>query len=603
MTITAPEARTADGLRYRDIGEFAYLDPRKLVLDPYNVRTEDTEPDQAMLDSVEEDGVEVPLIVRPQEDGNYGVLAGQIRMLSAQEAVKRCIEDGRPEDITAVPVMIRHDLVGQGPEVIAAAVAKSLRENHLRRGMSAMDTTRAFAQLGLLGLGDPALKRVAKSAGVSVAEIEAALRTVAMAPETQQAAMEYEFDLQQLADLAEVEEVPGALEDLAEARRDDVYEGTKDNGNWAHTMAQLRQQKQEDAAKAELRKQWTAAGLAELPRWYTNAGDKQMQVARLFDAEGQPIDYDRHNADCPGRAFAIRSDDEVTVVFFCADWKANGHHLNAPQANSPDTAAYLANSSAPAPAQQAGPSPHEVGLLNKEEQAAREVREKFIKTLIAGKLSDAAVALTLNIQTDMPHWYRHAIDPSSRPVLARYLDVPMPKGISSVGRKFFEAVNGRFRKARRASNIAFAQVAMAFEHSMSGKKSWATPDEDQVTWLRFLQSEGYTLSKIEKMMVATWDKKAKERLALEKKRAADKKAREAKAKKEAADKVKEEARATAALTEEAAVEALEETTAQDEQPQAAEDPSVQPAPEEAELVAGQTEGELEEDEASATVQE
>ncbi|MQS17503.1 hypothetical protein F7Q99_36290 [Streptomyces kaniharaensis] len=523
MSITAPETRTADGLRFRDIGEFRYLDPRKLVLDPCNVRTEDTEPDQAMLESVEQDSVEVALIVRPQEDGNFGVLAGQIRMLSAQEVARKCVEEGRPDDVMAIPCMIRHDLVGQGPEVIARAVAKSIQENLLRRKMTARDTMLAAAKLELPGLSKRALKRVARSAGLTVDEVHAAQRAASMDKEVQQqASEEYEFDLQQLLDLGEVQDVPGALEKLADAREDDAWADGKGNGNWEHAMAQLRQEKQEIAETDALREKLTAAGMAELPRSYTTPGDKHRRLSDLLDTEGQPVEEEQHNATCPGRAFAILRSDEVTAVFLCADWEANRHQVrdSQPQAQAQsDAASFTTGSngiSSPASGRKPELSAYEVGQKNKLEQAAREVREKFIKGLIAGKLSDAAVALTQNIQTDMPYWYHHALEPASRLMLARYLDAPLPPKTTSVGRKFFETVNARFRKARRASNTSFAQVAMAFEHSMGAKKTWAHPSDDMVVWLLFLKAEGYTLSGIEQEMVDAVTKKREEEARAEK---------------------------------------------------------------------------------------
>ncbi|MFJ9167285.1 ParB/RepB/Spo0J family partition protein, partial [Lysinibacillus fusiformis] len=148
MTTVAPEStpettRTPEGLRYRSIGELLYLHPFSLVLDEYNVRTEQADPDQALLDSVEEDGIETALLVRPLPDGKYGVVAGQRRMLSAQALAQRCIDEGRTDDVEAVPCMVRADLVGQSAEVIAAAVAKSLQENLLRRAMTSTDVARA----------------------------------------------------------------------------------------------------------------------------------------------------------------------------------------------------------------------------------------------------------------------------------------------------------------------------------------------------------------------------------------------------------------------------------------------------------------------------
>src|SRR5437764_10812492 len=77
-------------------GTFAWVDPRTLVVDPYNHRksrtgaSEDeavedtTEPDAELIASVCEIGVQTPLLLRPQADGeSLGIIFGQRRFKAA----------------------------------------------------------------------------------------------------------------------------------------------------------------------------------------------------------------------------------------------------------------------------------------------------------------------------------------------------------------------------------------------------------------------------------------------------------------------------------------------------------------------------------------
>ncbi|WP_331727406.1 hypothetical protein OG871_40345 (plasmid) [Kitasatospora sp. NBC_00374] len=486
-----PETRTANGLRFRSMGHHQYLDPRILVLDEYNVRTEDAEPDQAMLDSVEADGVGVSLLVRPRGDGTYGVLTGQLRMLSAQAAAKKCIDEGREDDIVAVPCWIRDDLEDQTPEKIATAIAKSLQENVLRKAMTSSDVARAAEQLDLLGLSERELKKAATTAGLTVEQIKGAHRATSLPSEVRKQAAQYEFDLEEQIALAEVADVPDAMNELKRARKEDAKSGSTDKGNWKHAMQRLLKEKEEIAAQNALRAEWTSKGLKEVRyrSWY-EPGSQDRMLSDLLGPDGKPIDPEKHSAECPGKAFAFHWSGEL--VFGCADWRTNGHKR-----------ADLARSSKPE-----GPGPAEVARKNKDEENARVVRGKFVKQLVQAKLSDAAVVLAMQVVTEMPLWYADAVSPGNAELLAALFDEPCAPS-SKRARGFFNALNARLRRNRRNFNAVFAQVAMGFELHMSRKKHWAVADGWTADWLRFLQAQGYALSAIEKEMVAAVEKKEK----------------------------------------------------------------------------------------------
>ncbi|MEV7177853.1 ParB N-terminal domain-containing protein [Kitasatospora sp. NPDC093679] len=503
MAVTTTKAavqRTTDGLLLPNIGRLEYVHPDMLVVDEYNVREEEVVPSPGLIASVREKGVEDALIGRPLPDGKIGVLAGQLRMLSAQAVTAELVEAGRKRDVRAVPVMVRDDLADADNDTIAEALALSLAENQLRQQMTTADVVKATQQIALLPLSKTKKRRIARAAGLTDADLAAAPKVAAMGKEVRDEAVSYDFDFQQLADLAEVEDVPGAADALAEAREEDRRGRTKDHGNWKHTLASLQAEKQTIAEAAVLRARLTGEGYTEVPNYwyYLQPGDKHRKVAELRDDQGEHLDQEQHNAQCPGRAFILDdSRSEVKVIWACADWREHGHRIpgNGPAAEGK--------------AAKQGPSPAEVGKKNKAEEAARQVRKEFVKALVAAKLSDAAVTLTLRVMTDMPWWYHHAVGADARDDLAFLLSEAAPKESAS-SRNVFAKVVARFRKARRELNIPFAQVAVAYEKQMGGKKHWSRPGQDTADWLRFLVAEGYTLSAIEKEMLAAVEEKERQ---------------------------------------------------------------------------------------------
>ncbi|MFC9891903.1 ParB N-terminal domain-containing protein [Streptomyces pilosus] len=93
------------------ITQVAVLDAALLVRDECNAREHDTEPDEKLITSVKEIGVEEPISVRPRPDGTYGVFKGWRRAQAAQVANAAADAEGRP--VRTVKAYVREDLVGR----------------------------------------------------------------------------------------------------------------------------------------------------------------------------------------------------------------------------------------------------------------------------------------------------------------------------------------------------------------------------------------------------------------------------------------------------------------------------------------------------------
>ncbi|MEV7304293.1 ParB/RepB/Spo0J family partition protein [Streptomyces clavifer] len=469
---TAAPAQIPAGLEA--LGRLTEFDPRTLVLDPRNARTENVKPDHALLASVERIGVQEPISVRLLEDGTFGVFKGQRRWLAATAAAKKAAAKGAP--VRPIPAFVREDLNGNDTE----ALLLSMVENTQRAPMTHRDTLNGAAQLELIGVTEADRRRAAGILGLKRESLRAAKQAAALSPEGLQDGARHAFDLTELADLQDVEEVSGAATRLAQARRQDAEaKGKNTRGHWQHAMASLRQERDEQRKRQAAVQALTDAGVKVLPR-YSRSDDTAVALDQITTRLGKELNAKTH-AQCAGHA--ARLDENAEPVYFCTDPEKNGHTLK----NAPDTAEE-------AQAQDAARAERKRVLAqNKAARAAREVRTEFVAQLCKGKtLSDAAWTLVLTTVMNGSDTYRKFINRTqakATAAVAKFTAGPAPEDNADDP---FTALIQRTGKARRA-NLMMAQVAAAFEDEMHDK-AWATKSGAQVMWLTFLEGEGYTLS-------------------------------------------------------------------------------------------------------------
>lgn len=506
MTATAIEPTTPTTIAAYE-GHFGWYDPRELVIDPFNhrkTRGEDdngTEPDQALIDSIVEFGVNAPLLLRPQtgaQDGALGVVFGQRRMKAAIIAAERAVETGQP--IRLVPAIVREDL----RDVDDEALALSVIENVHRRQATALDVLDAAEQLSLMPVGKLRKKRAARALGIKPEEVAAAPQAAKLSQRALREANAAAFDLVEMADYHSVETLGGALTTLKHAKRKDTEAGDSSRGHWAHALAELRQKQKDEEERARLIQDFKAKGIPVVA-W--NANREHGTSRRLSDLVsniGNTMTAELHQ-ECPGHAVAMIPGD-TEVEWLCADWKRYDHELT-------DSASAAAK--APKSTPEMLEAVRKVRRYNKAWRTARDVRREYIGQLCAagGEANDATWVLILSTITGTSISYGRAASRPKTDLISSFLNMADP----NEGRSHWDRVANPYgpviattAKTRRW-RLLLAQVAAMFESEVMHDGAWRHIDEETVTWLSFLKEQGYKLSEVETEVLAEGIKKYKPR--------------------------------------------------------------------------------------------
>ncbi|MEV6678541.1 ParB N-terminal domain-containing protein [Streptomyces erythrochromogenes] len=502
MTAITTEPTTADSDTQETTtsftGQFIWVDPRDLIIDPYNHRKRrgdddnGTEPDPALIDSVLEFGVHTPLLLRPQtgaQDGLLGVVFGQRRMKAALIAAQKAVAAGEP--VQMVPAIVREDLRDADDEALALSVI----ENVHRREASTLDVLDAAEQLALMPVGKLKRERAARALGITPEEITAAPRAAKLSDKALREATTADFDLVEMADYQTVEEVPGALSKLKRAKTRDNKEPGDKRGNWAHALAELRQEQQEQQERERIVKELAEQNI-QIMVWRSHRESKlSRSLSDLVTEIGNPMTPEHHTR-CPGRAAAL-APGEVEVEWICTDWKRYGHELT-----DEATAASKKNKSTPEELD----ARRKVIRYNKAWRTARGVRQEYIAKVCSanGEADDATWTLILSEITGTSiHYGRHASNPKTE-LISAFLGLPDPNKDRSQWNRVknpYAKLIATTPKSRRW-RLLLAQVAAMFESENMHDGAWRNVDDNCVTWLSFLKGQGYTLSEVEAEVLA-----------------------------------------------------------------------------------------------------
>ncbi|UQA93665.1 ParB/RepB/Spo0J family partition protein [Streptomyces halobius] len=500
-------------------GTFAWVDPRTLVVDPYNHRkprpstgedeaeecddqeAEDTtEPDADLIASVDGIGVQTPLLLRPQADGEtLGIIFGQRRFKAALLAAEKAIAAGRP--FRLVPAIVRTDLKGIDDD----ALTISLIENKHRKAASVRDDIDAVRQLSLMKISKTRKAKHARSLGLTPEQVKAAETADKLSDESLSKALSYDFDFVELADLHEVEDLDHALRWLRSAKHRDLDEGEGQRGNWAHTMQKLRDQKADQAAREQLTEELATAGIPLVERSWNWAKAAARPLTDLTTTDGNLVTPEDHRS-CPGHA-AFLDRDEPVAVWLCQDWMKCGHKLGP---DAPKDAREHKDKEAEKEARRT------VIRNNKAWRAARVVRHEFLATLCTrkGDASPASWTLIMSTITGTSYLYEHFVDTGDTTLTATFLRVPDP----NEDRNKWTRVSDPFAEviaktpASRRWQILLALVCAAHEQQSMGDSVWRGEiGSHTAAWLAFLKAEGYAPSEIEAETLATAEAQAQKR--------------------------------------------------------------------------------------------
>ncbi|OIJ93224.1 hypothetical protein BIV25_25930 [Streptomyces sp. MUSC 14] len=461
--------------------QIVQLDPALLVRDKCNAREHDTEPDEDLINSVKEIGVEDAISVRPLPDGTYGVFKGWRRAQAAQIANSAATDDSRP--VRTVKAYVRGDLVGRD----GWTRFLSLVENKHREGMSERDTLRS-QELSLIDMSDVERRRATKALGVGRNAAKQAQAAQKLDDAALRRAAAGGMDLEQTAQLAEVETVSGAERRLLRALKRDQEEGGGGRGHWDQELALLHAEQTDAEARAKAEEELKKADITLLGPVRSWEKDPSRPLTDLTSGLGNPLTEDNHK-NCPGHS--ARLDEEHRPVWHCTDPAEHCHKVR-PQPKKPRTQED----------EQRAEERRKVIACNRAWKAAAGPRQEFVARIVRMKtLPDAARVFAQTVLLTLPGFYSSWADKREFETLARLLGIKEPQSTD------LTETAAQLPKARTL-NAVFATVAAACEHNIREPKTWSYLTAQQARYLLLLESLGqadngsYRLSEVESQAVA-----------------------------------------------------------------------------------------------------
>ncbi|MFD7283468.1 ParB/RepB/Spo0J family partition protein [Streptomyces sp. NPDC059862] len=426
------------------------LDPDTIVRDDCNAREHDTEPDADLVNSVKAVGVQDPVSVRPRPDGTYGAFKGWRRTQAAQIANATAEAEGHAK--RQIKAFVRADLVGRD----AWTRFLSLIENHQREGMSTKDTLKA-AELSLIDMDEVEQKQAARALGLKRGTGKRLGKAQKLDDATLRRASAGGMDLEQMATLAEVADVPDAESRLLRALARDEAEEGGGRGHWDQELALLKAKQAERAARKEAIAALEKADIPLLPaRLAYGEKDTARPLSDLTTGLGNPLTEDNHT-NCPGHS--ARLDEEHQPVWYCADPAAYGHKVRPtpkPQKTAED--------------EERAAERARITACNRAWKAASGPRQEFVSRLVRSSkaLPEEAWRFAAGVLLDLPRFYGKWAGRQEAEDVARLLDVKLPETP-------FERVQlselVTLSKAR-LPHVLFAHVAAAYERDMRDPKGW-----------------------------------------------------------------------------------------------------------------------------------
>ncbi|MEV4048203.1 ParB N-terminal domain-containing protein [Streptomyces sp. NPDC049744] len=533
QTEQTPENEAAEPAAF---GRLVAIDPldfdpdggteKLVIVDPYNHRKkreegDTTEPDAALIASVEEVGVQQAIILRPQEgerDGQLGIVIGQRRTLAAYRVASAAAQEGR--EYRKIPAIIRDDLRGVDDE----ALTVSMVENLHRRQASAQDDVDAAEQLALLVKAKKVPKARKRSLAAAIGrteeELDAAHKVAQMDAETLEDLRdeEIEFDWVELGDYDEVKDVSNAQVTLMRAKAKDEQEGNTKRGAWKTAMQELRAKKARteriETLKAEL-----AEKKVNTVHWVWNwSYSSARPLEELVSKIGMPMSEQGHGETCEGHAATI-DPDAAEVVWLCVDWKKHGHRI-AGAAQGDDGGDGEPGEEEAAKAEAAREERRRVKVNNLAWRTAREGREAHIADMCKDKGEAPADVKDLIMRTLLVsdgHYVHYVGSQEHGAMLAKFL------GDERLTRHPKDVITSLLKKtaSKRYWWVLFAHVAGYFEAEHMKDDAWRGEPHYHhgpsvrgrirpatAEWISFLKHHGYGVTEVEAETVTTAEQEA-----------------------------------------------------------------------------------------------
>lgn len=485
-TVEASEAVPAE--------QFLYLDPAAIIIGT-NVRT-DLRPDhKEFRKSIKERGVLEAVTVYRNEDGQYVLLRGQRRTVTAAEV-------GTPTGL--IPARV----VPQPAD--ADRIGDQMVENIHRAGMREAEIVAGVEQLALLGVS---AAQIAKRTSIDRPTVNAAL-AITKADQSRNRLDSGDLTLEEAAIFAEFEHDPEAVERLENAKR------------WGRSLAHESQRLRDEAAEREadaaeverLRAEGLPVLSAEEIAEAQESGEV-LRIERLVTEDGESLpeeewpnvpgarvqvvkewvypedEYDEeHEDDEPGSPY-----QQCVPVWVVTDLAASG--LRRRGGGSGSTTAESGNEiESEEEAEARREERRRVIANNKAWASAETVRREWLATFVARKTAPkGAEALICEAVVTGHHSLSKAMD-HRHPMLFTLLGIDVPTGYYGAGYEECHKIATKASTPKAATMTTLAAIVAAWE-ATTGKHSWRNPTAWDARVLGALVEWGYQPSEVERILL------------------------------------------------------------------------------------------------------
>ncbi|MBS2937045.1 ParB N-terminal domain-containing protein [Nocardioides sp. J2M5] len=498
-TIQTPADTAADAAtEVVQAEEFLYLDPADIIIGT-NVRTDLRADHKEFRKSIKERGVLEAVTVYRNEDGQYVLLRGQRRTVTAAEV-------GTPTGL--IPARV----VPQPAD--ADRIGDQMVENIHRAGMREAEIVAGVEQLALLGVS---AAQIAKRTSIDRPTVNAAL-AVTKADQSRNRLDSGDLTLEEAAIFAEFEHDPEAVERLENAKR------------WRRSLAHEAQRLRDEAAEREADaaevERLRAEGLPVLSAEEVQEADEVLRIERLVTEDGEPLpeeewpnvpgarvhvvkewvypedEYDEESED------GDESEDEdyepaepyqqYVPVWVVTDLAASGLRRRGVSGSTSADSSDEGESEEQAEARRE--ERRRVIANNKAWASAETVRREWLATFVARKTAPkGAEALICEAVVTGHHSLSKAMD-HRHPMLFTLLGVDRPTGYYGAGHDECHKIATKASTPKAATMTTLAAVIAAWE-ATTGKHSWRNPTAWDARVLGALVEWGYQTSAVERILL------------------------------------------------------------------------------------------------------
>lgn len=496
-TIQTPADTATDAVQAE---EFVHLDPADIIIGT-NVRN-DLRPDhKEFRKSIKERGVLEAVTVYRNEGGQYVLLRGQRRTVTAAEV-------GTPTGLIPARVVPEPD--------DADRIGDQMVENIHRAGMRETEIVSGMEQLALLGVS---AAQIAKRTSIDRPTVNAAL-AVSKAGESRAKYEAGDLTLEHAAIYAEFEDDEAAIERLDRARTSRWGDSVE------HVAQKLRDEAAERAAYDAEVERLRAEGLPVLSFDEADDADGWLLLEDMRTVEGEPVPVDQWAAldgvavivteewEYPGTETEDERDEEATYndeaeavkvyrqMWVVTDVEASGliHRSRVGRTDDDlgddDTEAHDPE----AEAEERREERRRVIANNKAWASAETVRREWLAGFVARKTAPkGAEALICEAVVTGHHSLSKAMD-HRHPMLFTLLGIDVPTGYYGAGYEECHKIATKASTPKAAIMTTLTAVVAAWE-ATTGKHSWRNPTAWDARMLGALVEWGYQPSEVERILL------------------------------------------------------------------------------------------------------